>query len=95
MARSAPSPSQAAHFRADPAVVNTRAPKCEANWIAVVPIPDDPPWTRKVSPPRKAPRMNTLDQTVKNVSGRQAAARRSIPLGIGRQWAAGVTAYSA
>ena len=34
----------------DPAVVNTRAPKACASWIAVVPIPDEPPWTRNRSP---------------------------------------------
>jgi hypothetical protein len=40
---SAPSLSQAAHFSADPAVAKTRAPWATASWIAVVPIPDDPP----------------------------------------------------
>ena len=36
-----------------------------------------------------------LDQTVKQVSGRQAAASSPMPAGIGRAWVADVTAYSA
>ena len=41
---------QAAHFSAEPAVAKTRAPKAWASWIAVVPMPEEPPWTRKRSP---------------------------------------------
>ena len=47
----------------------TRAPNCLASWMAVVPIPDVPPWTSSVSPFCKPPRSNTLCQTVKKVSG--------------------------
>jgi hypothetical protein len=88
IARSAPSRAQAAHFSAEPAVAKTARPIARASWIAVVPMPDDPPWTRNRSPARSPPRMKTLDQTVKKVSHRQAASRRSIPAGTGRAWAA-------
>jgi len=50
MARSAPSSRQDAHFSALPAVVKTFEPKCLASWMAVVPMPLVPPWTRKLSP---------------------------------------------
>ena len=43
------------------AVVNTRAPNAFASWIAVVPIPLDPPCTRNRSPAFNPPRMNTLE----------------------------------
>jgi hypothetical protein len=76
--------AQAAHFSSDPAVAKTRAPKWRASWIAVVPMPDDPPWTRNRSPACKPPRMKTLVQTVKKVSGRQRAASASpCPPGTG------------
>ncbi len=51
----------------------TRAPKLFASMIAVVPMPDEPPWIRMVSPGCSAPRSNTLCQTVKKVSGIAAA----------------------
>ena len=73
MARSAPSSSQARHFSALPAVVKTREPKALASWMAVVPMPLEPPWTSSVSPGFSAPRSNTLVQTVKKVSGTAAA----------------------
>ena len=47
----------------------TRAPRAFASMIAVVPMPDEPPWQSIVSPAFSAPRSNTLCQTVKNVSG--------------------------
>ena len=50
IARSAPRSRQAWHFSALPAVVNTRAPKALASWIAVVPMPLEPPTTRTVRP---------------------------------------------
>ena len=50
MARSAPRATQAAHFSAEPAVAKTRAPKARASWMAVVPMPLAPPWTRSDSP---------------------------------------------
>ncbi len=40
----------------EPAVTKTRAPKCLASWIAVVPIPDDPPWIKMRSPGCSPPR---------------------------------------
>ena len=50
----------------------------------VVPMPDEPPWTRKRSPDCRPPRMTTFDQTVKQVSGSTAASRRDRPAGTGR-----------
>ena len=47
---SAPSSRHASSFAADPAVTMTRAPTCRASWIAMVPMPDDPPCTSSVSP---------------------------------------------
>ena len=35
--------AQAAHLSSDPAVAKTRALRARATWIAIVPIPDDPP----------------------------------------------------
>jgi hypothetical protein len=43
IARLAPSFSQAAHLSAEPAVTNTRWPNARAIWIAVTPMPLDPP----------------------------------------------------
>ena len=56
---------QASHFAALPAVAMTVAPKALASWIAVVPIPDVPPCTSRVSPAVSPPRSKTLDHTVK------------------------------
>ena len=69
MARSAPSFRQAAALCCEPTVTMTFDPKALASWIAMVPIPDDPPWIRSVSPGLSAPRSNTLCQTVISVSG--------------------------
>ena len=41
--------------------------------IAVVPMPEEPPWTSSVSPSARRPRSKTLCQTVKKVSGRAPA----------------------
>jgi len=65
IARSAPSSSQARAFSALPTVVKIRAPNSRASWIAVVPMPLEPPWIRIVSPAFSPPRSNTLVQTVK------------------------------
>ena len=54
---------------AAPAVKKTRAPKARAVWIAMTPMPEEPPWTRKRSPACSPPRCTTVDQTVKAVSG--------------------------
>ena len=56
-------------------MAKTRAPRAAASWIAVVPMPEVPPWTRKVSPACRRPRPKTLVQTVKKVS--QSAAGRA------------------
>jgi hypothetical protein len=58
---------------AEPAVASTRAPSALASWIAVVPMPLDPPCTRNHSPAARRPRSNTLFHTVKKVSGSAAA----------------------
>src|SRR5262245_25497911 len=50
-----------------------------------------PPCTSRVSPGASLPRSNTLIQTVKNVSGSDAACIKLQPFGSGRQWPAGVT----
>ena len=47
------------------AVVITLAPKALASWIAVLPIPDEPPCTKSVSPAVSLARSKRLDQTVK------------------------------
>jgi hypothetical protein len=47
----------------------TRAPNACASWMAVVPMPLDPPWIRIVSPATSRPRSALLVQTVKKVSG--------------------------
>ena len=95
MARFAPSRSQAAHFSGLPAVASTVAPKAEASWIAVVPMPDEPPCTRKLSPGRRRPRSKTLVQTVKKVSGTAPASTIDRPSGTGRTCGPGATQYSA
>src|SRR5256885_11134127 len=45
------------------------APRAWASGMAVTPMPLLPPCTSRVSPACKAPRSNTLLQTVKKVSG--------------------------
>ena len=84
MAASAPSFRQAAHFSALPAVAITVAPKALASWIAVVPMPDVPPWTSSVSPAVSRPRSKRFGQTVKKVSGIAAASTIERPSGTGR-----------
>src|SRR5213594_2817052 len=95
MARSAPSLRQASHFPAEPAVVITLAPSALANWIAAVPIPDEPPCTSSVSPDLRPPRSKVLYQTVKNVSGTAAASVIGRLAGTGRQWLSCAGQYSA
>ena len=50
MPTSAPSSRQTSSLAAVPAVVNTRAPARAASWMAIVPMPLEPPCTRKASP---------------------------------------------
>ena len=96
MPRTAPRRSQKRALSALPAVAYTLAPQAAASWIAVVPMPLVPPWTRTVSPALHPPRSNRLVHTVKNVSpGTAAASTRVIFLGIGRHSGAAATAYSA
>ena len=72
----------------------TRAPNALASWIAVVPMPDEPPCTRKVSPDFKPPRSNMLCQTVKKVSGMAAPSIIDKPE-IGSAWLSWARQYSA
>ena len=69
MARSAPSLRQASALSCEPTVTITFEPNALASWIAMVPMPDEPPWISSVSPGFSAPRSNTLCQTVISVSG--------------------------
>ena len=95
MATSAPSLRHASHFSAEPAVMITRAPNDLASWIAVVPMPDEPPWTSSVSPAFNRPRSKVLCQTVKKVSGIAAAATSVRPGGTGSAWLSCAGQYSA
>ena len=76
-------------------MAKTRAPRAWASWIAVVPMPEEPPWTRKLSPAARRPRRKTFDQTVKKVSGSAAASVMAKPAGSGSAWSWWVSAYSA
>jgi hypothetical protein len=79
----------------EPAVTATCAPLATASWIAVVPIPLDPPCTSSHSPPASRPRSKTFVHTVKNVSGMAAASTKLTPCGTGRHWPSGATHQSA
>ncbi len=84
MAWSAPSFRQASHLSSLPAVTMTLAPSALAIWIAVTPMPLEPPWISSVSPGWSLTRSNTLLHTVKKVSGSEAASTSLRPLGTGR-----------
>src|SRR5450759_1228541 len=91
----APSSRQASSLYAVPAVTATRAPTARASWIAIVPIPLDPPWIRIVCPGCRLAVMNTLDHTVHATSGSAAASTSAMPFGTGSSWAAGTATCSA
>ena len=95
MAASAPSFSAASAFSGVPTVQNTRAPSALATWMAITPIPDVPPCTSSVSPSARRPRSTTLAQTVKAVSGSEAACAMEKPAGTGSTCPAGAVTYSA
>lgn len=76
-------------------VTATFAPTALASWIAIVPIPLDPPCTSSVSPGRRWEIMKTLDHTVQDTSGSAAALSRSTPSGTGSSCPAGTTTFSA
>ncbi len=80
---SAPSSLQRASFSGPPAVTATVAPAALASWIAIVPIPLEPPCTSTVSPGRTWATMNRFDHTVHATSGSAAAVTRSTPAGTG------------
>src|SRR5215470_1150398 len=95
MTWSAPMSRQYLAFSALPTVAMVLAPKALQSWIAVSPMPLEPPWIRIVSPAARCARSKTLFQTVKYVSGRLAASSAYMPRGNGRQQLAGVVQYSA
>ncbi len=95
MARSAPSERAWAALSGPRPVVITRAPAALAIWMAVTPIPEVPPWMRQVSPGWRCPMSNRFAQTVKTVSGRDAASTKPRPLGMARACRASATAYPA
>ncbi len=53
-ASSRPSPRSTSHLPSL-AVANTSAPRCFATWIAAMPTPPAPAWTRTFSPGRTLP----------------------------------------
>ena len=95
MVTSAPSSRQTLSFAGVPAVVNTRAPARAASWIAMVPIPLEPPCTRKLSPRRSLASRKTFDQTVQVTSGSAPAVASSTPAGRGSSCPAGTATRSA
>src|SRR5260370_15659602 len=92
---SAPSLRHASSFSADPAVTATVAPKCLPSWIAIVPIPLDPPCTRNVSPAASRAAMKTLEYTVQTTSGSAAASVRDRDEGTGSSCPAGAATSDA
>ena len=76
---SAPSARQASSLSAVPAVTATRAPSSRASWIAIVPMPLEPPWTSSTSPGRRPAAMKTLAHTVQVTSGSAAASTSPMP----------------
>ena len=74
-------PRQKLHFSSEPAVVATRAPKARAIWMAVVPMPLEPPCTRKRLPGKRRRGSNRFAQTVMTASGMAAASRIDTPVG--------------
>jgi hypothetical protein len=58
-------------------------------------MPEAPPCTSSVSPGASRPRSKTFDQTVKKVSGSEAASTIDRPRGTGSTCTSGVTQYSA
>ncbi len=61
----------------------------------VVPMPLEPPCTRKTSPGPSPVSMNTLDHTMQVTSGSAAAVGRSMPAGLGSSCPAGTATRSA
>ncbi len=80
---------------ADPAVTMTRAPTWRASWIAIVPMPDDPPCTSSVSPGCRLAMRKTFDHTVQTTSGSAAASTSDTPSGTGSSCPEGTRTSSA
>ena len=92
---SAPSSRQASSLAALPAVTATWAPISRASWMAMVPMPLDPPCTSSVWPGCRLAVMKTLDHTVLTTSGSAAASRSATPAGTGSSCPAGTATCSA
>lgn len=90
---SAPSSAHWSSFSFVPAVTATLAPTALASWMAMVPMPLEPPCTRRVSPGRRWEIMKTFDQTVQATSGSAAALFRSTPSGTGSSCPAGTATF--
>lgn len=86
----------ASRCASDPTVVMiVDAPNAFASIVAVVPMPDAPPWISTLSPGDNRPRWNRFSQTVMKVSGSAAASAIPRPSGIASVLLSFATAYSA
>ena len=81
MRTSAPSAAQASSFSLDPAVTAVRTPIARAIWIAIVPMPEPPPWTSSHSPCRRRAVITRLLHTVQATSGSDPLSTRLIGAG--------------
>ena len=70
-------------------------PSRGASWMAIVPMPELPPCTSRVSPGRSPASMKTFDHTVQVTSGSAAACTRSTPAGTGNSCPTGTATCSA
>ena len=66
-----------------------------ASWMAIVPIPDEPPWTSSHCPGASPADMKTFDHTVQATSGSAAASTSDTPAGTGSSWPAGTATRAA
>ena len=86
----------AARCASEPTVVMIfEAPNAFASIVAVVPIPDAPPWISTLSPALNLPRWNRFSHTVRKVSGIAAASTIVRPSGTASVLLSCATAYSA
>ena len=76
-------------------MANTRLPVAAAIWIAVTPMPELPPCTSSDLARREAAAVVDVGQTVKKVSGSDAASTSVRPFGTGSACTSGATQYSA
>ena len=81
MASWAPRSRQACRASGRDAVTATVAPSIRATWMAIVPIPELPPWISTVCRADSPAVITRFDHTVQVTSGRPAALTRSTPSG--------------